>query len=127
MVRPEHALHEGSNLLPLLYNPRLPILAKAIVEEAYHEFENIEELLAIEPPKDGMRQFGLAKEVLDRPFFQRPDGCILTAGAFTHRLRNLGLRAGCPRPPVIHHFRAENLQELVRPDLSNPLTILLSS
>jgi hypothetical protein len=66
MVRPEHAVHEGPNLLPLLYNPMLPIIAKAIVEEAFHEFETIEELLAIEPPKDGMRQLRFAKEVLDR-------------------------------------------------------------
>jgi hypothetical protein len=75
----------------------LPILAKATVEEAFQEFETVEELLAIEPPKDRIRQLHFAKDVLNRLFFQHPDGRILTAEAFAHRLRNLGLRAGYPQ------------------------------
>jgi hypothetical protein len=109
MVRPEHAVHEGLNLLPLLYNPMLPILAKAIFEKAFQDFETIEQLLAIEPPEDGMRHLRFTEKLLNKPFFQGSDGRILTAGAFAHRLKNLGLRAGYPKPPVIHDFRAENL------------------
>ena len=126
MIRPEHAVHEGLNLLLLRYNPMLPILAKAVVEEAFQDFKTIEELLAIEPPKDGMRHLRFAKKLLDTPFFQGPDGRILTAGAFAHRLKNLGLRAGYLKPPVIHDFRAEICMESVRPDLPNSLKILTS-
>jgi hypothetical protein len=72
MIRPENVVHEGLNLLPLLYNPMLPILAKAIVEEAFRDFKTIEELLAIEPPKDGMRHFALCRKTAGYTIFPGP-------------------------------------------------------
>jgi len=87
----------------------LPILAKAITENAFRDYSTIDELLGIEPPDEEMYPLQLNESVLDIPFFQDPAGKMQKTTAFGNRLKALGLRAGYPRPPTIHDFRAEGL------------------
>lgn len=109
VARPEHTVYEGLVPVPLLCNPMLPILAKAITKNAIRDYRTIDELLGIEPPDEEMYPFHLNESVLDIPFFQDPAGKMQKATAFGNRLKALGLCAGYPRPPTIHDFRAEGL------------------
>ncbi|KAK0621131.1 hypothetical protein B0T17DRAFT_276620 [Bombardia bombarda] len=85
--RPEHTLYEGLGPMPLLCNPMIPILAILVANKAFRDYHSLEDLLAIEPLDDEM----------------------IHPNAFSNRLRALGVRAGYPRPPTIHDFRAEGL------------------
>ncbi|KDN70506.1 hypothetical protein CSUB01_07951 [Colletotrichum sublineola] len=112
--RPQHSLYEGLGQMPLICNPMLPILAILVAEKAFKDYSTLAELLAIEPADDEMRQLRWNDSILDQPFFKstsskRTTRKIETANAFGRRLRALGFRAGYPRPPTVHDFRAEGL------------------
>ncbi|KAK0747306.1 hypothetical protein B0T21DRAFT_300960, partial [Apiosordaria backusii] len=112
--RPEHSLYEGLGPMPLICNPMLPILAILIATKAFKDYETIEDLLDIQPSEGEMIHLQWKESVLDLPFFKSMSargtpGKIETATAFSKRLRLLGFRAGYPRPPTIHDFRAEGL------------------
>lgn len=98
----------------LCLNPMLPFLARLVVHGAFRDYDTIEELLNIKPPDDEMLQLHWKDELLDTPFFKaqstRNSGeRIETAAAFSKRFRAWGLRAGYPKPPTGHDFRAEGL------------------
>ncbi|KAI8714908.1 Chromo domain-containing protein [Fusarium sp. LHS14.1] len=108
--RPQHALYEGSKPEKLCYNPMLPFLARLLAYEAFRDYKTIDELLTIVPPKDEMWVIQWKEHLLETPFFRSQSSeDIETAGAFSHRLRSLGLRAGYPIPPRHHDIRAEGL------------------
>ncbi|KAK1948909.1 hypothetical protein LY78DRAFT_664638 [Colletotrichum sublineola] len=95
--------------MPLIYNPMLPVLAKA-----FKDYSTLTELLAIEPSDGKMLQLRWNDCMLNQPLFKsmsskRAARKIKTANAFSRRLRALGLRAGYIRPPTVHNFRAEGL------------------
>jgi hypothetical protein len=92
----------------------LPFLARLLVHGAFRDYHTIEELLSIMPPEGEMLQLYWRDELLDNPFFKNQstknsEEKIETADAFSKRLRALGLRAGYPKPPTVHDFRAEGL------------------
>ncbi|RSL83113.1 hypothetical protein CEP52_016802 [Fusarium oligoseptatum] len=108
--RPQHALYEGNKPGRLCYNPMLPFLARLLAYEAFRDYKTIDELLTIVPPKDEMWVIQWKEHLLETPFFRSQSSeDIETAGAFSHRLRSLGLRAGYPIPPRPHDIRAEGL------------------
>lgn len=98
----------------LCFNPILPFLARLIVHGAFRDYDTIEELLGILPPEDEMLQLHWKDELLDTPFFKarssrNSEERIETAGAFSKRQQAWGHRAGYPKPPTGHDFRAEGL------------------
>lgn len=100
--------------MPLICNPMLPILAIAIAERAFRDYDTIEDLLDLEPEDDEMLHLQWKESILDRPFFKtmssrRGEGKIELAGTLSKRLHDLGVRAGYMRPPTVHDFRAEGL------------------
>lgn len=100
--------------MPLICNPMLPILAILITTKAFQDYETIDDLLAIQPSVGEMVHLQWKKGVRDLPFFKSTSARsaprkIESATAFGKRLRHLGFRAGYPRPPTIHDFRAEGL------------------
>ena len=80
-----------------------------IGKRAFRDYQTMDELLDIDPPDEEMFRLEWDPSVLDTPLYQRENGGIDSAGVFSQRLRNLGLRAGYARPPTIHDFRAEGL------------------
>lgn len=88
----------------------LPFLAKLLAYGAFRDYKTIDDLLTISPPEDEMWVIQWKDHLLEAPFFRsRSSEDIETAGAFSHRLRSLGLRAGYPTPPRHHDIRAEGL------------------
>lgn len=85
-----------------------------IVAKAFRDFDSLDELPALIPPDGEMVQLHWKASMFDKPFFKSTSARkalvkIETAGAFSKRLAALGHRAGYPRPPTIHDFRAEGL------------------
>jgi hypothetical protein len=83
-------------------------------DHAFRDYETLEELLALTPTEEQESfQIYWKDEVLDKPFYlaQSSKGAakIESAGSFSARHRDLGLRAGFPQPPTIHDWRAEGL------------------
>ena len=107
--RPEHSVHEGLEPKPLLFNPVLTMLVKAVADDAFRDYRTVEELLEIEPLDEEMHHLGFKKDVLNKPFFEVSTGKIQKANTFGKHLRDLGSRAGYVRPPTVHDFRAEGL------------------
>ena len=71
----------------------------------------MEELLDLEPLLDDeMYQLEWDPNIRDVPFFQRSTGEVDTAGVYSRRLRDLGVRSSYAVPPTNHDFRAEGLQ-----------------
>ncbi|KAK0710202.1 hypothetical protein B0T26DRAFT_724321 [Lasiosphaeria miniovina] len=100
--------------MPLICNPMLPILAILVATKAFRDYETIEDLLAIQSLEGEMLHLQWRESIRDLPFFKSisaraAPGKIETANAFSRRIRQLGFRAGYPRPPTIHDFRAEDL------------------
>lgn len=98
----------------LCFNPMLPFLARLLAHGGFRDYCTIEELLSIVPPEGEMLQLYWKEELLDTPFFQsQPSNGsaekIETAAAFSKRNRALGFRAGYPKPPTVHDWRAEGL------------------
>ena len=88
----------------------LPYLARLLVHGAFRDVRTMKELLSIVPPEGEMMQLYWKDELLDKPFYKSQSAeKIETAGAFSNRLRALGFRAGYPKPPTVHDFRAEGL------------------
>ena len=56
-----------------------------------------------------MHQLHWDPRVLNKPFYDGQAGGIEKANSFAKRLDALGRRAGYPKPPTIHDFRAEGL------------------
>lgn len=113
----------------LCFNPMLPFLARLLVHGAFRDYDTIEELLDIIPPEDEMLQLHWRAELLDTPFFkaqstQNSGERIETADAFSKRHRAWGLRAGYPKPPTGHDFRAEGLY-WVGTSPTTPLSFLI--
>ncbi|KAH6883470.1 hypothetical protein B0T10DRAFT_138645 [Thelonectria olida] len=108
--RPQHALYEGIGPGLLCFNPMLPFLARLLAYGAFRDYKTIDDLLTIVPPEDEMWVIQWKDHLLETPFFRSHSSeDIETAGAFSHRLRSLGLRAGYPTPPRHHDIRAEGL------------------
>ncbi|EXK83429.1 hypothetical protein FOQG_12291 [Fusarium oxysporum f. sp. raphani 54005] len=108
--RPQHALYEGKEAGILCFNPMLPFLARILAYGAFRDYRTIDDLLSITPPEGEMWVIQWKDHLLETPFFRSQSGKdIETAGAFSHRLRSLGLRAGYPTPPRHHDIRAEGL------------------
>ncbi|KAK0641459.1 hypothetical protein B0T16DRAFT_214715 [Cercophora newfieldiana] len=112
--RPEHSLYEGLVAMPLVCNAMLPILAILVATKACRDYDTLEDLLAIQASEGEMVHLQWKESVRDLPFFKSMSargtpGRIETANAFSKRLRSVGFRAGYPRPPTIHDFRAEGL------------------
>lgn len=96
--------------MPLCFNPMLPFLARLLAYRAFRDYHAIDDLLKIMPPEGEMMVIEWKEELLETPFFRsQSNDEIETAGAFSHRLRLLGLRAGYATPPRNHDIRAEGL------------------
>jgi hypothetical protein len=85
-----------------------------LVLDAFRDYSTIGELFGIVPSsEDEVVQIHWKEELLDTPFFvsQSTKGAdkIETAAAFSKRHADLGRRAGFPKPPTIHNWRAEGL------------------
>ena len=98
----------------LCLHPMLVYLTRLIAYGAFRDYDSVEELLNIVPPKGEILPLYWKEELLDIPFYQRQSSKgsaekIETAAAFSKRLRALGRRAGYPKPPTTHDFRAEGL------------------
>lgn len=88
----------------------LPFLARLLAYEAFRDYKTIDELLTIKPPEGEMWVVQWMEHLLETPFFRSQSSeDIETAGAFSHRLPSLGLRAGYPTPPRHHDILAEGL------------------
>ena len=88
-------------------------LSRLLARSAFREYRTYDELLRIVPPEGEMLQLHWKEEVLETPFFiSESTERIETAGAFSKRLRSLGLRAGYPEPARNHDFRAEGLYRM---------------
>src|SRR5947209_5350165 len=79
---------------------------------AFRDYETIESLLQVAPPKD-TKSFHIVwrEDLLEKPFFSSAsrDGSIETASAFHSRLIDAGVRACFPEPPTMHDWRANSL------------------
>lgn len=96
---------------PLFWNPILTYLAIFVSKGAFRMYKTMEVLLDLEPSLDDeMYQLEWDPSILDVPFFQRSTGEVDTAGVYSRRLRDLGVRSSYAVPPTNHDFRAEGLQ-----------------
>jgi hypothetical protein len=103
-------LYEGEKPGLLCFNPMLFYLSRLLAHNAFRDYSTYEELLGIVPPEGEMLHLHWKEELLETPFFiSESTERIETAGAFSKRLRSLGLRAGYPEPARNHDFRAEGL------------------
>ena len=100
---------------PLFANPVLPLLAIALADHAFRDYQTFEDIEAIPPPADGsLHHLRIKKDLLRVPFFQivtadGPTGKIHGAGSFSNRTVNLGHRAGYEENIGIHDIRREVL------------------
>jgi len=110
MSKPKHSVYEGLESRPLFCNLVLTMLARAIAENAFKNYNTMEELLKIESPKNEMYYLWQNESVLGKPFFHVVFiGEMEKVDTFSRRLRELRVRVGYLRPPIIHDFRAEGL------------------
>lgn len=106
------------NMEPLFANPVLPLLAIALADEAFQDYNTFEEIEAIPPPTDGsLYHLRIKTEMFDTPFFQNvtsngPTGKIQSAVSFSSRTVALGHRAGYQENITIHSFRREILGKI---------------
>ena len=107
--RPEHALHEGLDDRPLLFNPVLVFLSIFFADKALRDYSSMEEVLRLQPLEHEMVPLRWDPNVLNVPIFQGNTGEMETAASFGRHLRELGVRAGYSKPPTVHDFRAEGL------------------
>ncbi|KAH9841009.1 uncharacterized protein C8Q71DRAFT_701269 [Rhodofomes roseus] len=108
---PEHALHEGSGLHPLLCNPMLTRIAILLAKGAFRDFKTVDELLNVEPPKEGIVRIEWHPDFRDQPVYERDDGHIWSARTYCSRLSAAGIRAGFPSLQN-HDFRAEVIRAI---------------
>jgi hypothetical protein len=107
------------DMQPLYANPILPFLAVAIADNAFQDYDTVEEIFAIPPPFDGtLHELRIKEKLLPMPFFQTmspsgPTGKIQKAVAVAKRLVDLGHRAGYPENIG---FRATRREALVKAD-----------
>jgi hypothetical protein len=100
---------------PLFANPILPLLAIALADDAFQDYQTSEEIFAIPPPSDGnLHELRIRKELGRVPFFQimspsGPTGKIQQAVSFTKRMVDLGHRAGYPQNIGVRAIRREVL------------------
>jgi hypothetical protein len=100
---------------PLYANPVLPLLAIALADNAFQDYQTFEDIEAIPSPADGsLHHLRIRKDLLRVPFFQivsadGPTGKIHGAGSFSNRTVDLGHRAGYEENIGIHDIRREVL------------------
>ena len=81
-----------------------------VARGAFQHYSTMEELLEIAPPPEmQMHHLEWDPRVLDKPFYDSQEGEIEKANLFAKRLSALCRRAGYPKPPTVHDFRAEGL------------------
>jgi hypothetical protein len=105
---------EGKDPDLLCLNSLLPFLSKLLELRAFRDYETIEDLLAVKPPKHARScHIQWRDDFLEAPFFESQSttrvGRIETSAAFSRRNADLGIRAGMPEPPTQHDWRAEGL------------------
>ena len=100
---------------PLFANPMLPLLAIALADHVFQDYEFFEEIEAIPPPADGsLHHLRIKKNMFCVSFFQivsadGPTGKIHGAGSFSNRTVDLRHRAGYEENIGIHDIRREVL------------------
>ena len=100
---------------PLFANPVLPLLAIALADHAFRDYQTFEDIEAIPAPADGsLHHLRIKQDLLRVPFFQivtadGPTGKIHGASSFSNRTVNLGHRAGYEENIGIHDIRREVL------------------
>lgn len=103
------------DMKPLFANPVLPLLAIALADRAFQDYETFKEIEAIPSPADGsLHHLQIKKGMLRVPFFHivsvdGPTGKIHGAGSFSNRTVDLGHRAGHEKNIGIHDIRREAL------------------
>ncbi|RHZ51665.1 uncharacterized protein CDV56_103977 [Aspergillus thermomutatus] len=111
--RPQHAMYE--DMEPLFANPVLPLLAIALANHAFQDYDTFEAIEAIPPREDGLLTYIRFKEEMqDVPFFQTlssdgPTGQIQKADSFNNRSVHRGHRAGYEANITMHAVRREAL------------------
>ena len=86
------------------------MLAKAIADYAFRNYNIIKELLAIEPPEGEIYYLRQYDNVLNKPFFYVISiSEIEKADTFSRRLKELNIRTGYLRCLTIYDFRTEGL------------------
>ncbi|KIJ09301.1 hypothetical protein PAXINDRAFT_157922 [Paxillus involutus ATCC 200175] len=100
---PEHALHGGPGLHPLLCNPMLTRVAILLAKGVFGDFKTVDELLKVEAPKpeEGIVRIEWHPDFLNQPVYERDDGHIWS----------VRIRAGFP-PITNHDFRAEGIDAI---------------
>ena len=112
--RPKHAFSEGRYPGPLYHNPELPYPAIWLTRGAFRDYETLGELLTIIPTQEERCiTIHWKDDLRNQPVFHSSsangENTIESAGAFSQRHKELGIRAGFPVPPTIHDWRAEGL------------------
>jgi hypothetical protein len=111
---------------PLYANPIMPVLAIAIADEAFQDYQTVEDIFEIPVPPDGIPfELRIKKELDQVPFFQvmsaeGPTGKIQTAGSHSKRTVDAGHRAGMGANIT---FRAKRREALVSADGKGSSTI----
>lgn len=110
--RPRNSISEGYKEEPLYLDSLLFTLPKLLKLHAFRDYNTIESLLDIIPPKD-INSYHIAwrEDVLKTPFCSSASdmGAIEKANAFHRRLTEAGVRACLPEPLTIHDWRANAL------------------
>jgi hypothetical protein len=91
-------------------NPLLTRVAILLAKGAFRDFQTVDELFDVVPPKEGIVRIHW------HPDFERGDGHIWSARTYCTRLRDAGIRAGFPSI-TNHDFRAEGLRAIGKPPL----------
>lgn len=103
------------DMAPLFANPVLPMLAIALAHGVFKDYTTFEEIFAIPPPMDGaLHHLEIHQSKQELPFFQvifhgGLAGKIQLATSFSHRLVELGHRAGYRENITVHGIRVETL------------------
>lgn len=70
--RPQHALYEGAVPMMLCFNHMLPFLARLLVHRAFRDYNTVEELLSITPPRGRNVATVLEGRLAGHTFLQGP-------------------------------------------------------
>ncbi|KAH7038394.1 uncharacterized protein B0I36DRAFT_346376 [Microdochium trichocladiopsis] len=109
--RPKHVIYEGITPGPLFESGMLFHLAFLLAKNALQGCETIAKLFAKKPyPGDTISVIPWKEGIEDEPFYPSAFGKgVERAGPISHRIRELGIRAGYAQPPRPHDFRAGSL------------------
>ena len=96
-------------------NPVLYILALALADDAFKDYNTLEEILELEPPLDqNIWHLEWKDCVLDLPVFRKmslhgPTDTIQSSGSYDRQLSDWGHRAGFEVNISVHYARREAL------------------